>query len=271
MKQSKTKLGPLEIQLLAYAQFRRKEKIRAGEISSSLGISSTQERKLLSRMSNSGIIFRLKRSVYLVPPRIPPGGRWAVSNFFILSKLMEEYAAKYQISGPNAFNFYGYEGQIPNRVYVYNNKIFGEKNIGGYEFVFIKIYDKMLGAAEKSETKDGVVVVMASRARALMDAVYDWSRYNTIPRAYKWIASTLNKKPDFAKELTSVTSRYGNKATCRRIGYLLVLCGIEESQLYQLKRKIGSSKSLIPWIPGKEVRGSVNRDWGLIINGVIPE
>lgn len=271
MKQSKTKLGPLEIQLLAYAQFRRKEKIRAGEISSSLGISSTQERKLLSRMSNSGIIFRLKRSVYLVPPRIPPGRRWAVSNFFILSKLMEEYAAKYQISGPNAFNFYGYEGQIPNRVYVYNNKIFGEKNIGGYEFVFIKIYDKMLGAAEKSETKDGIVVVMASRARALMDAVYDWSRYNTIPRAYKWIASTLKKNPDFAKELTSVTSRYGNKATCRRIGYLLVLCGIEESELYQLKRKIGSSQSLIPWIPGKEVRGSINREWGLIINGVIPE
>jgi predicted transcriptional regulator of viral defense system len=271
MKSEKTKLGPLEIQMLAYAQFRNKEKIRMGEVSSSQGISLTQERKLLSRMSKSGLIIRLKRGVYLVPSRIPPGGRWAVSNFFILSKLMEEYEAKYQISGPNAFNFYGYEDQIPNRVYVYNNRIFGEKNIGGFEFVFIKTYGKMLGAAEELKAKDGTVVVMASRARALMDAVYDWSRYNTLPRAYKWIACTVKKNPDFAKELTSVTSRYGNKATCRRIGYLLVLCGIEEPQLYQLKRKLGSSQSLIPWIPGKKIRGSINKDWGLIINGVIPE
>jgi hypothetical protein len=36
---------------------------------------------------------------------------------------------------------------------------------------------------------------MVTKTRALVDAVYDWSRYNTLPRAYGWIAETLKKSP----------------------------------------------------------------------------
>ena len=34
--------------------------------------------------------------------------------------LMKELKGKYQVSGPNAFYFYGFENQVPNRVYVYD-------------------------------------------------------------------------------------------------------------------------------------------------------
>ena len=270
MKREKTKLGPLEMQLLAYVQLRKKDMLCIGEMSSVLGISSKQEWRLLSRMASSGLIIRLKRGVYLVPPRMPAGGRWAVSEYFILSKLMAVLDGKYQISGPNAFNFYGYDDQVPNRVYVYNNRIYGEKNIGGIEFLFIKTSDRRLGSIRKFKTSDGMEAIMASRARALLDAIYDWSRYNTIPRAYGWIVSSVKKDFGFADELVTVTLKFGNKGTLRRIGYLLNLCGIADKKLTKLKRKIGSSKSLIPWIPGKEAKGTINRDWGLIINGSIP-
>ena len=32
--------------------------------------------------------------------------------------------------GPNAFNRYGWDDQVPNRVYAYNNRVSGERRIG---------------------------------------------------------------------------------------------------------------------------------------------
>ncbi len=271
MKRGKTELGSLEMQLLAFVQLRKKDILYTGELYPVLGISPKQERELLSRMGRSGLIIRLKRGVYLVPPRMPAGGQWVVGEYYILSKLMPVLESKYQVGGPNAFNFYGYEDQVPNRIYVYNSRIWGERNIGGVEFVFIKTSASRLGATGKFKTPDGVEAIITTRARTLLDAVYDWPRYNTIPRAYSWIASSIEKVPGLTEKLLGATLKYGNKGTTRRIGYLLTLCGIEDAKLVSLKRRLGSSKSLIPWIPGQETKGRINRDWGLIINGRIPE
>jgi len=37
-----------------------------------------------------------------------------------------------------------------------------------------------------------------------------------------------------------------------------------------MKRQLGPTRSLIPWIPGQAAKGSVNKEWGLIVNGSIP-
>jgi predicted transcriptional regulator of viral defense system len=192
-----------------------------------------------------------------------------VSGNYILSRLMKELKGKYQVSGPNAFFLYGFDEQVPNREYVYNNRICGEKNLGGYDFVFMKTSDSRLGAAMESETTDGEKIFMATKARALLDAVYDWSRYNTIPRAYRWILAAIREDPGFLEEFIGVSLKYGNKGTLRRIGYLLSVAAVPENVLRLIKKKSGSLKSLITWIPGKPAKGSVNREWGLIINGII--
>ena len=269
MKHKATELGPLETRLIAYAQFRKKEIIRTGEISAALGITAKQERDLLSFMSKKGILIRLMRSVYLVPLKIPPGGKLAVSEYYILSRLMKVLHGCYQISGPNAFRFYGFDDQIPNKVYVYNNRICGERSIGNIEFIFIKTSDNRLGGLNKFKTSDGSIAIFASRSRALIDAVYDWSRYNTLPRAYKWIEADVKKDPRFADELILMTIKFGNKGTVRRIGYLLETLGVEASVLGKMKGKKGSTKSLIAWMPDRPSKGSINKYWGLIINGEI--
>lgn len=271
VKQEKTRLGKFEMQLLAYAQLRKKEFISSGEIASALDINAEQEWKLLNRMATSGVIIRLKRGIYLVPSRLPAGGRWTVSGYYILSKLMEVMKGQYQISGPNAFNFYGFDDQVPNRVYVYNNKIFGEKEIGGTDFVFIKTDAKRLGSTKSLKTPDDIDAVMASRTRTLVDAVYDWSRFNTLPRAYGWIAETLQKEPEITDNLIDDTLKYSNKGTTKRVGYLLAQLSISNDRLSELNRGISSSKSLIPWIPGLTAKGSINKEWGLIVNGSIPQ
>ena len=270
MKREKTKLGKFEMQLLAYAQLRKKEFISSGEIASALDINAEQEWKLLNRMATSGLIIRLKRGIYLVPSRMPAGGRWTVSGYYILSKLMEAIKGRYQISGPSAFNFHGFDDQIPNRIYVYNDRIFGERQIGGIDFVFIKTEVKRLGSTKSLKTSDGIDAVMVTQTRALVDAVYDWSRYNTLPRAYGWIEEALKKDPVMVDTLIDDTLQYGNKGTVKRIGYLLAQLTIDDKRLLKMKRKLGPTRSLIPWIPSQTAKGSINKEWGLIVNGALP-
>lgn len=270
MKTPKTKLGALEMQLLSYAQMRKKDILSLGELAPIAGITKKQERELFSRLSRAGMIIRLTKGVYLVPLHMPTGGRWTVSGYYILSKLMEALKGQYQISGPSAFHFHGFGDQVPNRVYVYNDRIFGEKQVGGTDFVFIKTDIKRLGSTKSMKTPDGIDAVMVTRSRALFDAVYDWSRYNTLPRAYGWIEDSLKKDPSLTEKLIADTLRYGNKGTVKRIGYLLAQLGVTDERLLEIKRQLGPVRSLIPWIPGQAAKGSVNKEWGLIVNGSIP-
>jgi hypothetical protein len=64
--------------------------------------------------------------------------------------------------------------------------------------------------------------------------------------------------------------QYGNKGTVKRIGCWLAQPGVSDDRLSKMKRQLGSAKSLIPWIPGQAAKGSVNKEWGLIVNGSIP-
>ncbi len=68
-------LGTLETQLLAFSQMRGSPAVRSEEIIEALGLTAAQTRELLSRMARRGLIARVRRGLYLVPPRLPPGGK----------------------------------------------------------------------------------------------------------------------------------------------------------------------------------------------------
>ena len=126
-----------------------------------------QERRVLSRLARKGIIARVRPGLYLVPPRLPPGGRWSPGEFLALSTLMSDRGGRYQISGPNAFYRYGWTDQVPNRLYAYNNRISGDRQIGAVALTLIKVADERLGGTEIARTPDGIDVVYASKARSL--------------------------------------------------------------------------------------------------------
>ena len=121
MKPKGPELGNLSSRFFAFVQLRKLDIVRTGEIAPILDISPSQERDLFRRLSASGWILRLKRGVYLVPPRIPAGGKYSPGSALVLEKLMEEEQGRYQICGPSAFNFYGLDDQIPSVTYLYNN------------------------------------------------------------------------------------------------------------------------------------------------------
>ncbi len=214
-------LGPLETQLLAYSQARQRQTVTAGELVSALGWTSMQERKLLSRLAGKGVIARVRPGLYLVPSRLPPGGRWSPGEFLALSILMKDRGGRYQISGPNAFYRYGWTDQVPNRLYAYNNRISGDRQIGAVALSLIKVADERLGGIEVARTPDGIDVVYATKARSLVDALYDWSRFDGLPRAFDWIRQEVEKDDAFAEELIRMTIQFANQGTLRRIGALL--------------------------------------------------
>ena len=255
-------LGPLETQLLAYAQARKRQSVTAGEFVTALGWTAVQERKVMSRLARKGLIARVRPGLYLVPPRLPPGGRWSPGEFLALSTLMSDRGGRYQISGPNAFYRYGWTDQVPNRLYVYNNRISGDRQIGAVALTLIKVADERLGGVEIVRTPEGIDVVYASKARALVNAVYDWSRFDSLPRAFDWIRREVEKDDAFAAELIRMTVQFGNQGTVRRIGALLERLGIQEPLLRRLEREIHPSSSFIPWIPNREKRGKIEQAMG---------
>ena len=167
-------LGKIESQLFAYVQMRRLQTVRTCELVRALGITPQQERELLSRLARRSLIARVRRGLYLVPPRLPSGGKWSPNEFLALTTLVEDQGGRYQVCGPSAFYRYGWDNQIPNRLDAYNNRITGERKIGSVAMTLIKLTDERLGETEIVKMPDGIEAVYSSRARSLMDAVYDW-------------------------------------------------------------------------------------------------
>jgi len=245
MKRKGPELGDLSARFFAYVQLKKKDIVRTGELSAVLGISELQERDLLSRLSTSGWIVRLKRGVYLVPLRIPAGGKYSPGFGPILQKLITERGGLYQVCGPTAFNYYGFVNQIPNVTYVYNTCISGSRTIGNLAFSFIKVTKKRLGGTTVVDTREGTGVIYSSKVRTLMDAVYDWSRFNSLPQGYNWIRQEISLEPGLAVELIKVTIKYGNQATVRRIGCLLEMLNLVPDNIGSLSVQRSDSKALI--------------------------
>jgi predicted transcriptional regulator of viral defense system len=260
------RLGHLETQVLAYAQMRRQQAIRTVELARSLRLPPQQVQEVITRLRRSGMAARVRRGLYLVPPRLPLGDVWSPDETLALNTLMEDRKARFQICGPSAFSRYGLDEQVATRLYVYNNRLSGDRTIGTVQLALIKVADGRLGGTEDVVTPEGLRAVYSSRARTLIDAVYDWSRFGSLPRGYEWIRRELSAGRVTAAELVRIAVRYSNQATQQRIGFLLDCEGVSRSSLAPLRRSLGPSPSVIPWNPTGPRRGAVAHRWEIIIN-----
>ncbi len=272
-------LSELESRVMALVQNRQIQQIRTGDLLRLLGITAEQERKVLSGMARRGLAARVRRGLYLLPPVLPLGGRWSPGEALALTTLMQDRDGQFQICGPNAFHRYGWDEQVPNRVYAYNNRISGDRSVGQVDLTLIRVTDDRLGDTEIVTTPEKIDLIYSSRARSLIDAVYDWSRFNSLPRAFGWIRSDLTNARVSTADLVDAALKFGNQGTIRRIGYLLWELSEQQKNLAsviptrlitRLERALRSSASTIPWIPTMTKRGQVNKRWGLVVNGTIP-
>ena len=262
----KRHLGKLETQFFAWIQLRKRSTVRTGDVASALRITGKQETELLSRLSRAGLVARVKKGLYLVPERLPLGGKWSPGEALALQTLLQDAGGRYQICGPNAFNRYGFDDQIPTVTYAYNNRFSGTRRIGSVGLSLIKVNDERLGATVSVKTRDGLSLVYSSRLRTLVDAVYDWSRFNGLPRAFDWIREEIGKDPRCVGKLVQLALSYGNQGTLRRIGYLLEGRGVRSPLLRKLEGALHPSSALVPWDATRPKRGKTVRRWGVLDN-----
>lgn len=255
-----------ETRFFGYIQSRQCQTVEIGQVEAALGLGREQERKLLSKLCRRGLIARVRRGLYLVPPAVPVGGLWSPGAALALSTLMADCDGQYQLCGLNAFNRYGWSEQVPNRYYLYNNRLSGDRRIGPINITLIKVSDSRLGSTASVTTPGGLKFYYPSKARALMDAVYDWSRFGTLPEAYQWIRTEIKKDGAVPADLVDASIRYGNQGTMRRVGTLLEMEGAPNSLLRKLEQKINPSSSLLPWIPSRSRKGKIDKRWGIILN-----
>lgn len=265
MKTKDTMLSSLEVKFFSLMHLKLKTLVKLGEIQPLLSINEKQEKNLLSRLSKKGYILRLSRGIYLVPEKLPPGGRWQPDEFTIIYELMKILDAQYQICGPVAFNFYGFSEQIPNTIAIYNTKRSGTKKIGNLCFQLIKVPASRIGSQNNIELHDGKSVRISSLARTIMDAVYEWSRFNTLPIAYKWIEDYINDKKTI-NELIHVTLQFANIATQRRIGYTLEKLNIKSKSIQLIQKQFKATQGWIPLDPTQKAIGRSNTKWRIIDN-----
>jgi predicted transcriptional regulator of viral defense system len=131
----------------------------------------------------------------------------------------------------------------------------------------IKVADARLGDTEATTNFEGFSLIYSSRVRTLVDAVYDWSRFGSLPRGYRWITRELRSGSVSARDLVECTLRYGDRGTVRRIGALLEREGVPARLLRRMEAVLPPSSSTIPWIPARPKRGMLSRRWGLVMNG----
>jgi len=260
------KLGQLEAAALAYVQMRNIRTVQTGQLAAALRMSAKQERELLSRMARSGLIANVRKGLYLFPPKLPLGGVWTPDEAIAINALMADKRARFQITGPSAFNRYGYDEQVPSVITLYNNALSGERTIGKINLALIKVGEDRLGDTEQVETSSGDVLIYSSRVRTLVDAVYDWSRFDTLPRAYDWIRRDMDAERITSSDLAKSVVRYGNMGSIRRIGALLEQMDAEERVLRRLQRALTSSTAKIPFVPERPTRGPLLKRWGVVVN-----
>ena len=190
-------LGPLGMRFFAWAQLEQKDQVKTGDFARVSGLSSKQEANLLYKLSSKGLVLKLYRGLYLVPKKIPINGQYSPSPYLIISKYMKNKNAKFQISGFSIFNSYGYSNQVSSWFTVYNNKFSKRCYIKQYRIDFVKVMTKRLGDVKKvvsyNENKSEPAFI-SSPEQALLDAVYDYKKFGSLPKAYNWIFYALKYK-----------------------------------------------------------------------------
>ena len=113
--------------------------------------------------------------------------------------------------------------------------------------------------------KESEPALISSAEQTLLDAVYDYKKCGTLPKAYDWIAIAIQDKKIDPEKLVNITIRYGNTMSQKRIGWVLDELKVSKKIVSRLKKKIPKTNFLVPLNPKNNV-GPINKKWGVIKN-----
>ncbi|MBF0363855.1 MAG: hypothetical protein HQK49_22740 [Oligoflexia bacterium] len=268
MNKESFQFGPITTQFFAWIQAKKINIVKQGDVTRVLNISDNQERTLLYRLNKSKLIIRLFRGIYLVPDRIPPGGKWSPDRYIVLFQFIQNMGIKkYQVTGLEAFNRHGFTSQIPQMISIYNDKISGIKTIAENKYQFIKVTPERIGNTIDIQLKnEGDKILIGSMARIIFDAIYDYYRFSSLPDAYDWLIE-IKKNKEVILELVNITCNIGNVASKRRVGFIIdKVLKLDLRITNKLSKSLTKNVKAIQLVPNKKWSGKIDRKWGIIDN-----
>ncbi len=266
MQDKSPQLGPLGAKFFAYAQLNSIEFLQLGDLQTPLGLSAAQERRLLGRLSDSGLLFRVQPGAYMVPETIPAGGHWQPNEYSIIATVMRLHQARYYVGGLAAFNRFGLTTQVANQYTVYNDKLSGLRTYGRQSVRFIKLQVYAItGFDELPIPMSKLSINMATLARTIFDAINDYRRYQSLPLAFQWLENHYHDEK-FIKEFIGIVQQVGNQATIRRIGFFLDELGVAGKHLNLLLKSLRTTSAWIALVPDLPRRGKIDKKWRIIQN-----
>lgn len=260
-------LGPVSAALVSLWQTDGRTVVRPDPTDrAKLKITAKQEREALFRLCRSGWIARIQKGVYLVHKGVDLQARFRPSPFRIIQELMTLHSGNYQIVGPAAFRYHGWLADDATSIHVYNDRISRRLRTEGRTIEFIKVASGRLGDVERAALEGGCDVTFSSRLRSLIDAVYEWDRFASLPDAFVWLWDEVEKHAGAANALAQLGVRYGNVGTQRRLGKALEVGSANPTTLALILSQLPPTTAKIPWAPSLPSRGMADRRWGLVLN-----
>jgi len=260
-------LGPVSAALVSLWQAESRTLWQSNAVDRSrLHISAKQEREALARLCRTGWIARIQKGVYLLNQELDFRGSRRPSPYQVIQELMSVHSAAYQIVGPAAFHHYGWHADDTGTIHVYNDRISRRIRIAGRATHFIKVARQRLGSIERADIAGTRDVILSSRLRSLVDAVYDWKRFGSLPNAFKWVSDEIMANAGSDRVLADLSVLYGNTGTQRRLGKALEAGGACAQAMELIRNRLPPTTAKIPWDPCRRRCGLTDRHWGLVLN-----
>lgn len=239
--------------------------ISSSILAASLAWPRNSSTSLLRSLAKDGLLYRFAPDAYLVPAFLP-ATRWIPNEFEALAALMLHVRAEYQLCGPTVFSSYGWEEQLPNTVFAYNTKLSGVRAIGGSRLELIKVAPSRLENPKAASALLPMGSAFPTKAKAIVDAFDDCTRFGSLPKAYRWLEQELLGDPQLIGALVSVILAYANLSSRKRLGYWLERQNTSEIYLRKIEKSFVGSTALVPLIPGaaKSQKQFINQRWRIL-------
>lgn len=237
--------------------------LTTGEASELLGRNRRILYPRLAELERAGKLFSPARGLYVV---VPPDYRsWGVvpADWFI-DPMMRQLNRDYYVSFLSAAARHGASHQAPQTFQVVVNKKLADRDIGRMHLRFIRNQAIATANREAAQSQTGTFQ-LATKETTLVDLAWR-------PRLGGGISNVATILRDLEKvneqELARVASTR-SRGVARRLGWLLqrYRTDVDLFWLKQVAQPQEGPAAVL--VPGNPVRGPIDRDWGLRLNGQV--
>jgi predicted transcriptional regulator of viral defense system len=217
--------------------------------------SRSASRSLIFRLSESQLLRKIKRGAYAVRPR---SGTLALSALDLVGGVGPE---SHMVTAGRALAHHGLTDQSYRTIIVLVPSAQRGWVWQGETVRYIpQAEDRIWGARELRAARRPTMI--ARPERAILDSLVHPSWGVSLSQSVGAIALALRRDATFADRLARATSRYGNAAQARRIGFTVDRVAGERAAS-PFRSLIGTSRSTTPLDPRGPRAGPIHSEWRL--------